>query len=192
MVIVLMGVAGSGKSTVGQLLARRLGWPFYDADDFHPAASRAKMHRGIPLDDNDRRPWLEAIRESIVQSLSSKENAIYACSALKHGYRQLLAADSDEVKFVYLKGPPQLIAERLADRKGHFFNPALLETQFNDFEEPRNAVKIDISSSPEAIANSIMRALGFAQAAVNDAQVSAQVGSSSKTDACSAAPKAEP
>jgi gluconokinase len=124
MVIVLMGVAGSGKTTVGEVLARRLGWPLCDADDFHPLRNREKMRRGIPLDDNDRGPWLAAIRASILQSLSNRENAIYTCSALKQAYRELLAAGTDEVKFVYLKGTQALIIERLANRKGHFFNPA--------------------------------------------------------------------
>jgi gluconokinase len=161
MVIVLMGVAGSGKSSVGAALTRRLGWPFHDADDFHPKCNREKMGRGIPLDDNDRRPWLEAIRASIVQSLNASENEIYSCSALKQAYRQLLVADAEEVKFVYLKGSPELIAERLANRQGHFFDPALLQTQFDDLEEPRDAVEVDISPAPESIADSIIAALGL-------------------------------
>ena len=161
MVVILMGVAGSGKSSVGEALARRLGWPFRDADDFHSARNREKMRCGIPLDDNDRRPWLEAIRASIVQSLSVGENAIYACSALKQAYRQLLAADAEEVKFVYLKGPPGLINQRLANRQGHFFNPALLRTQFDDLEEPHGVLEADISLPPEAIADSIIAALGL-------------------------------
>ena len=163
MVIVLMGVAGSGKTSVGEALARRLGWPFHDADDFHSAPNREKMRRGIPLDDDDRRPWLEAIRASIVQSVSASKNAIYACSALKRAYRQLLAADIKEVKFVYLKGSPELIAQRLADRRGHFFDPALLQTQFNDLEEPHCVLQVAISSPPEAIADSIIAAIGLRQ-----------------------------
>ena len=161
MVIILMGVAGSGKSSVGEALARRLGWPFRDADDFHSARNREKMRCGIPLDDNDRRPWLDAIRASIVQSLSAGENAIYACSALKQAYRELLAADAEKVKFVYLKGPPGLITERLAKRQDHFFNPALLQTQFDDLEEPHGVLEADISLPPEAIADSIIAALGL-------------------------------
>jgi gluconokinase len=163
MVIVLMGVAGSGKSSVGEALARVLGWPFRDADDFHPARNREKMRRGIPLDDNDRRPWLDAIRASIVQSLSGNENAIYTCSALKQAYRHWLAADAEEVKFVYLKGPPGLIAERLANRRGHFFNPALLQTQFDELEEPQGVLEVDISLPPEAVADSIIAAWGLRQ-----------------------------
>jgi gluconokinase len=161
MVIVLMGVAGSGKSSVGKVLAHILGWPFRDADDFHPARNRDKMQRGLPLDDDDRRPWLEALRASIVQSLRCNESAIYACSALKRAYRRLLAADAKELKFVYLKGPPGLIAERLAHRQGHFFNPVLLRSQFDDLEEPHDALQVDISPPPETIADSIIEALGL-------------------------------
>jgi gluconokinase len=167
MIIILMGVAGSGKSSVGEALARRLEWPFYDADDFHPARNREKMRHGIPLDDNDRRPWLEAIRASIVQSLNARENAIYSCSALKRAYRQLLAADDEEVKFVYLKGSPQLIAERLANRQGHFFDPALLQSQFDTLEQPHGVLEVDISPPPEVIADSIIAALKLRQGAVN-------------------------
>jgi len=167
MVIALMGVAGSGKSSVGELLARRLGWRFHDADDFHPTRNREKMRRGIPLDDNDRRPWLEAIRASIVHSSSAGEDAIYACSALKQTYRQLLAPDAAEVKFVYLKGSQELIAERLAKRHGHFFDPALLQTQFDNLEEPHGVLVMDISSPPETIADSIIVALGLKQSSVS-------------------------
>jgi gluconokinase len=165
MVIVLMGVAGSGKTTVGETLARRLGWQFYDADDFHPARNREKMRRGIPLDDNDRRPWLDAIHASIVQSLASTQSAIYACSALRQSYRDLLAADGEEVRFVYLKGPAGLIAERLANRQGHFFDPALLQTQFDALEEPRGVLEADISLPPEAIADFVIAALSLQQGA---------------------------
>jgi gluconokinase len=167
MVIVLMGVAGSGKTSVGEVLAGRLGWPFHDADDFHSMRNREKMRRGIPLDDNDRRPWLDAIRASIVQSLGAKENAIYACSALKQAYRRLLAADAEEIKFVYLKGSPKLIAQRLANRHGHFFDPALLQTQFDDLEEPHGVLEFDVSLAPEAIADSIIQALDLRQGAAS-------------------------
>jgi gluconokinase len=159
MVIVLMGVAGSGKSTIGAALARQLGWPFRDADEFHPGANIAKMRRGIPLTDDDRRPWLEAIRASIAQYLSARENVIFACSALKQIYRELIEVDAEKVRFVYLKGPPALIAERLAQRRGHFFDPKLMQSQFDELEEPQDAIEVDISPSPETIADSIVAAL---------------------------------
>jgi gluconokinase len=146
---------------VGQTLARRLDWQFYDADDFHPARNREKMRQGIPLNDEDRRPWLGAIRAAIVQSLASKQNAIYACSALRQAYRHSLAADGEEVRFVYLKGPAGLIAARLANRHGHFFDPALLQTQFDELEEPSAVLEADISLPPNAIADFIIAALGL-------------------------------
>jgi len=160
MVIVLMGVAGSGKTSVGQALARRLKWPFRDADDFHPAGNREKMQHGIPLDDDDRRPWLEAVRGSIVQFLDAKKSAIFACSALKQAYRQLLSGDSEDVSFVYLKGSPELIARRLAKRRSHFFDRALLQSQFDDLEEPRGVLEVDISLPPATIVDVIIAALG--------------------------------
>ena len=168
MVIVLMGVAGSGKTTVGKTLAGLLGWQFYDADDFHPARNREKMRRGLPLDDDDRRPWLAAIRAAIVQSLTCEENAIYACSALRQAYRQLLAVDAEKVRFVYLKGPAGLIAARLANRRGHFFDPALLQSQFKDLEEPRGVLEADISLPPAAIADFIIAALGLRPGTASD------------------------
>jgi gluconokinase len=161
MVIVLMGVAGSGKTTVGKLLAQRLDWAFEDADDFHPPSNRAKMQRGVPLDENDRRPWLNAIRAAIIRYVNAGKNAIFACSALKQSYRELLAADAGDLKFIYLKGSPELIAARLAKRRGHFFNPALLRNQFDDLEEPHGAIVIDIAPPPETIAASIIAALAL-------------------------------
>jgi gluconokinase len=156
-----MGVAGSGKSTVGRELARRLGWCFCDADDLHPPRNRDKMRRGIPLSDADRQPWLEAVHDEIARSLASKTSTVFACSALKDSYRQRLAVDHAAVRFVYLKGPRELIERRLADRQGHFFDPHLLASQFRDLEEPSDAIEVSIQSAPEAIAASIAAALGF-------------------------------
>ncbi len=167
MIIVVMGVTGSGKTTIGSLLAARLAWHFADADDFHSAANKEKMHKGIPLTDADRLPWLAAMREQIAKWVALKQNVVLACSALKQSYRQLLW-DGPEVKFVYLKGTYQLIAERLRARKGHFADEHILAGQFADLEEPGDALVVDISASPEEIVDEICRRLGL-QHKTNDA-----------------------
>ena len=131
MILVLMGVSGSGKSTVGKLLAEQLGWSFIEADDFHPAANVKKMHGGEPLTDADRRPWLDVLRQKVDDVCARGENAILACSALKHAYQEYLARDEpDCVRYVYLHGSEELIRQRLAVRTGHFMNPGLLHSQF--------------------------------------------------------------
>jgi gluconokinase len=149
MVIVLMGVSGSGKTTIGQMLAQKLEWQFKDADDFHPQSNKDKMQRGEALTDADRRPWLELLRQEIDRALQSNIDLILACSALKSTYRQVLADDSDRVKFVYLKGSFELIQHRLQERHGHFMNPDLLGSQFDELEEPEGAIVVDISESLE-------------------------------------------
>src|SRR5712664_2068807 len=131
MIIVVMGVTGSGKTTIGNLLAARLAWHFADADDFHSAANKEKMHKGIPLTDADRLPWLAAIHDQIAKWLALKQNAVLACSALKRSYRQQIWS-GPEVRFVYLKGSYELIAERLRARKGHFADGHILAGQFAD------------------------------------------------------------
>jgi gluconokinase len=136
MVIVICGVAGAGKTTIGQLLAQDLGWKFYDGDDFHPAANIDKMQRGIPLTDEDRQPWLTSLRRLIDRCLTARENAVLACSALKCSYRERLRA-SDEVQLVFLRGEYSLIADQLRQRRWHFFDPALLKTQLAELEEPQ-------------------------------------------------------
>ena len=128
MVLILMGPAGCGKTTVGRLLARRLGWPFLDGDDFHPAANVAKMHSGIPLDDSDRHPWLLALQKEIERRNKAGQSAILACSALKQTYRELLGVDQQTVKTVYLRGSFELLQERLGDRRDHFMPPELLRS----------------------------------------------------------------
>src|SRR5438876_4972683 len=135
MVIIVMGVAGAGKSTIGRLLARRLGWDLRDADDLHQAANREKMRRGIALTDADREPWLAAVRSAISQDIKTSVNSVVACSALKQAYRDRLMVDPAAVKFVYLKGDRDLIAQRLAERLGHFFDRVLLQNQFETLEE---------------------------------------------------------
>ena len=159
MIIVVMGVTGSGKTTVGRLLARKLGWKYFDADDFHPAGNVDRMRSGIALDDNDRQPWLEGLRDLIRDSLKSGENAVLACSALKEKYRRLLLID-ERVKLVFLKGDFQLIRRRLSKRRGHYMNPALLESQFATLEEPNESIEIDISSDTAEIVRIIRRRLG--------------------------------
>ena len=155
-----MGVTGSGKTTVGRLLAARLGWLFADADDFHSAANKDKMHRGIPLTDADRFPWLAAMHEQIAKWIAAKQDAVLACSSLKQIYRRHLW-DGPGVRFVYLKGSYDLIAERLRARKGHFADEHILAGQFADLEEPSDAMVVDISASPEEIVAEICRRLGL-------------------------------
>ena len=153
-----MGVTGSGKTTVGTLLAARLAWLFADADDFHSAANKEKMHKGIPLTDADRLPWLASMHEQIAKWIAAKQNAVLACSALKRSYRQRLW-DGPEAKFVYLRGSYELIAERLRARKGHFADEHILAGQFADLEEPNDALIVEISASPDNIVAEICRRL---------------------------------
>jgi gluconokinase len=158
MVVILMGVTASGKTTVGRLLATASGYQFYDADDFHPRANVDKMRRGIPLDDADRRPWLEALRDLVRRCLAEGRNAVLACSALKEAYRRYFLIDP-RVKLVYLKVDEGLIRQRLQRRRGHFMNPSLLESQFATLEEPENALWLDASRSPEEVVGTIRRRL---------------------------------
>jgi gluconokinase len=162
-----MGVVGAGKTTVGDLLARKLGWKFADADDFHPLASKDKIRHGIALDDADRAPWLAALRESILQWDAQGQNVVLACSALKRKYRDELRTDG--VQFVYLDGIPELIRERLARRHGHFATDSILKSQFEDLERPTHALNVRIDQSPEAIAMEIIDKLKLAGMAYPDA-----------------------
>lgn len=154
MVIILMGVTGSGKTTIGRLLSKELGWKYYDADDFHPRANVEKMSSGIPLNDDDRRPWLEALSDLIRHCLERGENAVLACSALKESYRKFLLVD-EKVKLIYLKGDRDLIQKRLNARRGHYMNPALLDSQFEALEEPKRDWNVDVSLSPDEIIKAI-------------------------------------
>ncbi|HZI18350.1 MAG TPA: gluconokinase [Pyrinomonadaceae bacterium] len=160
MVVVLMGVAGSGKTTVGRLLAAELGWPFYDADDFHSRASVEKMGRGVPLDEADRRPWLEALRELVRGCLERGEDAVLACSALKESYRRLLLA-GEGVRLVHLKGDPALIRERLRGRRGHFMPPELLDSQLAALEEPGPRFEVDVTVPAAEVVRTIRARLGL-------------------------------
>jgi gluconokinase len=154
MVVVLMGVAGSGKTTVGRLLAERACATFYDADDFHTPANVEKMRDGVPLTDEDRLPWLDALRELIRDCLGRGGRAVLACSALKEEYRERLLVDG-RVKFVYLKGDYSLIEERLKNRRGHFMKPGMLDSQFDALEEPRHALQVEVAAPPEEIVETI-------------------------------------
>jgi gluconokinase len=158
MIAIVMGVTGSGKTTVGRLLAQQLGWEFSDADDFHPQANVEKMARGIPLNDEDRVPWLERLRIQITNWIANGRNEVLACSALKRTYRQELSV-GPEVRFVYLKGSPELIAQRLQLRRGHFADEKILAGQFADLEEPETGITLDISQTPEKIVAEIREAV---------------------------------
>ncbi len=150
MVIIICGVAGAGKTTIGQLLAQALAWEFYDADDFHSVANIAKMESGVALTDEDRQPWLDKLRELIEQCLVARKNAVLACSALKKAYRDRLRV-SEKVKFVFLRGNRNKITEQLQQRREHFMNPALLDSQFEDLEEPQpseRALSLELGRSP--------------------------------------------
>jgi gluconokinase len=159
-IVVVMGVTGTGKTTVGKFLARELGWTFVEGDDFHPPANVAKMRRGLPLDDEDRKPWLDAIRRRLSEAIERGENVVLACSALKHAYQHYLADYAPElVRFVYLYGSPELLRQRLAGRTGHFMNPALLSSQFQTLEAPDDAIRVDVSQPPQAIVAEVRRQL---------------------------------
>jgi len=154
-----MGVSGSGKTTIGQLLAQDLGWSFYDGDDFHPQANIDKMRQGIPLTDEDRDSWLTALQHHIDTLLDNHQSAVLACSALKQAYRDRLGGDQPAVRFIYLKGDYALIRQRLQNRRGHFMPADLLKSQFATLEVPKDVPAIDISQTPEVIVKSIKRAL---------------------------------
>jgi gluconokinase len=163
--LILMGVAGAGKTTVGRLLAGRLNVRFIEGDLFHPAANVEKMRAGTPLTDEDRRPWLKAIAEEIGRCLAQGEGAVIACSALKRTYRDILVAGRAGVRVVHLQGSPALIQHRLDDRRGHYMPPSLLPSQFAALEPPdpdEAAITIDVSSAPETIVQAIVAALAKA------------------------------
>ena len=161
MIVIVMGVTGAGKTTVGRLLAEQLGWQFADADDFHPPSNVEKIRRGTALTDADRQPWLARLRAAITQWIAESRNVVLACSALKRSYRRELEA-GPEVRFVYLKGSVNLIASRLRSRQGHFAGEQILAGQFVDLEEPESAVTVEIASSQPEIVAEIRRKLGLA------------------------------
>jgi len=159
MIVILMGVSGVGKTTIGRILSDKLGWPLFDADEFHSPASIEKMRNGIPLEDADRWPWLDRMNAMLAEKEGRGESVLLACSALKQVYRDRLAKDTTDLRWIYLKGNFDLIRERLEARKGHYMKAGLLESQFATLEEPGNALAIDIDDTPDAIADSILRRL---------------------------------
>lgn len=159
MVILVMGVSGSGKTTIGKRLASSLNWQFSDADDFHSSTNIQKMRDGIPLNDADRLPWLQAIKRAIDEWLNNDINIVLACSSLKSSYRQCLYQKADQVKLIYLKGSFKLIYERLSQRPRHYMSADLLQSQFDTLEEPENALQVEIDQSPVAIVKQIRAAL---------------------------------
>lgn len=154
MIILIMGVAGAGKTTIGELLASQLGWSFVDADSYHSPENIRKMSEGIPLTDEDRAPWIAALHSAIEKWLKAGQNIVLAASALKKSYRDALAL-SDDVKLVYLRGTPELIRSRLLARHNHYMDPNLLGSQFRDLEEPEAAVIENVSKTPAQIVSEI-------------------------------------
>ncbi len=157
MIIIVMGVSGSGKSTIGQMLADRLGWPFYDGDTFHSAANIEKMSRGEPLTDEDRANWLSTLADLIRDQLAQNRSAVIACSALKQSYRDQLRVDP-QVRFVYLKGSYDVIWQRMQARPGHYMKAAMLASQFAALEEPAGALTVSVEQPEEQILEQILRA----------------------------------
>ena len=153
--LIVMGVSGCGKSSVGRALADSLGWDFYDADDFHLPENVAKMENGIPLEDSDRVPWLASLHDMISSSLKSNKRGVLACSALKERHRQQLMDGNDRVQLVYLKGSYDLIWSRMEKRTNHYMKPHMLKSQFEVLEEPSNALIIDISMSVDEIVREV-------------------------------------
>ncbi|HYX16668.1 MAG TPA: gluconokinase [Nostoc sp.] len=160
MIIILMGVSGSGKTTIGKLLAESLHWEFSDADAFHSPENVEKMRRGIPLSEADRTPWLQDLQTAIKHWLQENNNVVLACSALKDSYRQFLVLDSERIKLVYLKGSYELIQMRLQERSNHYMSEKLLNSQFNTLEEPSGTISMDIAQPPQVIVQNIKTALG--------------------------------
>jgi gluconokinase len=157
--LIVMGVSGSGKSTVAEALGERLGWRFEDGDSFHPATNVAKMAAGHPLTDEDRWPWLNAIADEIERTCKAGGHVIIACSALKHAYRKVLLRGRDDVRFVFLRGDQELIAGRLAHRKGHFMPPELLTSQFRTLEPPdasEHVITVSIDAAVETIVDDVL------------------------------------
>ena len=159
MVLILMGPMGCGKTTIGKMLAEKLGWPFYDGDDFHPKENVEKMRAGIALTDEDRKLWLKKLHTNIQRWLREKQNSILACSALKQAYRDMLGVDQNTVRTVYLKGSYELLRKRIEERQHPYMDKNLLRSQLDTLEEPKDGLTVDISATPETIVRIIMSRL---------------------------------
>ena len=159
-IIIIMGVAGCGKSTIGSMLAHKLGWDFYDADDFHSESNRMKMAQNIPLTDEDRAGWLDSLRSLIGQNIQNGKPIVLACSALKKSYRDILMIN-EQVEFIYLRGTYEQIEARLLQRSGHFMSAKMLASQFDILEEPQDALTIDITHTPQEIISTIRKGLAL-------------------------------
>jgi gluconokinase len=158
-IVLLMGVAGSGKTTVGRQLATELGWPYHEADDFHSAANKAKMGRGEPLNDTDRAPWLAAIRAAMDACVTEGRSAVFTCSALKESYRQILTTGRPEVRLVFLTGDRALLQSRLESRPGHYMKAGMLDSQLAILEPPGGALTLEVNATPEQLVAEIRRSL---------------------------------
>ena len=161
MIVVIMGVSGCGKSTVGKMLARRLGWRYFEGDEFHPMGNIEKMSKGIALTDNDRLPWLASIKKTIDRCVEQSADAVIACSALRQRYRCMLAENVPDMRLVYLKGNPETIRRRLKSREAHYMKAVLLESQFDSLEEPDDAIVVDVRQSPREIVTHIEKDAGL-------------------------------
>lgn len=159
MVVIVMGVSGVGKSTVGRLLADRLGWEFHDGDDFHPPSNVAKMKTGQPLNDNDRGPWLQAIRQFMDRCQMDGKSVVIACSALRERYRDVLGRAEPWVRFVFLHGSKEVISERMQARTGHFMPATLLDSQLATLETPAEAIAVEVNGTPAELVDRILALL---------------------------------
>jgi len=161
MVLILMGPMGCGKTTIGKMLGAKLGWPFYDGDDFHPKKNVEKMRTGIALTDEDRKLWLEKLHANIQHWLKDKQNSILACSALKQSYRDILGVNQNTVRTVYLKGSYELLRTRIGERQHPYMDKNLLRSQLDTLEEPRDGLTVDISATPEIVVSNIINNLNL-------------------------------